>query len=226
MGFGQVLRPEPVATFALGEALEGNTSDAATSGIQARYGATVSHMKRTQELAGRVAVGLGLSADEIRVVRYAAVVHDVGKLGVPDSILDKPGKLSKLEWVIVRRHAEMGAEMLSWIAGFERVCAVVAAHHERLDGRGYPAGLVGPDIPIEARLISVVDAYDAMTSDRPYRRALSHGRAMEQLDSGAGSQFDSAVVAATKAMLCGNGRGYAAVAGSHPRRRGHAGRQP
>ena len=186
--------------------------------IEARYRAMVRHMEGTRELAEMVAVWLGLGPDEIRVVRYAAVLHDIGKSRVPGSILDKPVGLSEPEWSIVRRHPEMGAKLLSGIAGFERVCAAVAAHHERFDGQGYPAGLVGPDIPIEARLISVADAYDAMTNDRPYRRALSYVRAMEQLDWGAGSQFDPAVVAATIAVLCGNGGGYAAVAGSHPRR--------
>jgi putative nucleotidyltransferase with HDIG domain len=190
------------------------TTMGATS--EAWYGAMARHMERTQELAEMVAVWLGLAPNEIRVVRYAAVVHDIGKLRVPGSILDKPAGLSEPEWNIVRRHPEMGAKLLSGIAGFERVCAAVAAHHERFDGQGYPAGLVGLDIPIEARLISVADAYDAMTNDRPYRRALSHGRAMEQLDWGAGSQFDPAVVEATKALLCGNGGAMQQLLAAHP----------
>jgi putative nucleotidyltransferase with HDIG domain len=158
-------------------------------------------MKRTQELAGMAAVRLGLGPDETWAVRYAAILHDIGKVSIPRSILDKTGRLSEAEWKIVRRHPEIGAELLSEIAWCERVCAAVAAHHERFDGRGYPAGLVGPDIPIEARLISVADAYDAMTNDRPYRRALSRDRAIQQLDLEAGKQFDPVVVEATKAVL-------------------------
>lgn len=205
LGFERRLRPEPILTFALEGTLEGNIS-----AVEAGYGARASHVKRTQKLAARVAVELGLNPDEIRVVWYAAVLHDIGKLGIPDSILDKPGKLNKSDWEIVRRHPEMGAKMLAGIAEFERICAAVAAHHERFDGCGYPAGLVGPDIPIEARLISVADAYDAMTSDRPYRTTLGHLQAMEQLDAGAGSQFDPAVVEATKAVLHDNGGSHAA----------------
>lgn len=204
MGFKQILCPEPMLPIALEGTLEG-----IISAVEAGYGARASHMKRTQKLAGRVAVELGLSSDEIRVVWYAAILHDIGKWGIPDSILDKRGKLHESEWEIVRRHPEMGAELLVGIVGFERVRAAVAAHHERFDGCGYPAGLVGPDIPIEARLISVADAYDAMTSDRPYRTTLGHLQAMEQLDAGAGSQFDPAVVEATKSVLRDNGGNHA-----------------
>jgi putative nucleotidyltransferase with HDIG domain len=192
--------PEPVL------ALEGETFDDATiSAMESRYGTTRSHMKRTQELAGSVAVRLGLGSDETWAVRYAAVLHDIGKVGIPRSILDKTGRLSEAEWKLVRRHPEIGAKLLSEVAWCERVCAAVAAHHEHFDGQGYPAGLAGPDIPIEARLISVADAYDAMTNDRPYRRALSHERAIEQLDLEAGSQFDPVVVEATKAVLYESG---------------------
>jgi putative nucleotidyltransferase with HDIG domain len=203
--------------FALEWTLEGNIFAA-----EVRYRARASHAMRTQKLAGRVAVELGLSPDEIRVVRYAAILHDIGKWAIPDSILDKPGKLNESEWEIVRRHPELGAQVLVGIAGFERVRAAVAAHHERFDGRGYPAGLAGRVIPLEARLISVADAYDAMTSDRPYRKALSHVRAMEQLDTRAGSQFDPAVVAATKAVLYdggGNGAARGQEAGSRSPRK-------
>jgi putative nucleotidyltransferase with HDIG domain len=206
LGFERRLCAAPVGAFAVEE-----TPSCNISAIEVVYGPRSSHSKRTQKLAARVAVELGLKPDEMRVVWYAAVLHDIGKLGIPDSILDKPGKLTWTEWEIVRRHPERGARMLVGIVGFERVRAAVAAHHERFDGRGYPAGLVGRDIPIEARLISVADAYDAMTGDRPYRKALSHVRAVEQLDAGAGSQFDPAVVEATKAVLRDDGWSRAAT---------------
>jgi putative nucleotidyltransferase with HDIG domain len=200
LGFERILRPEHMLTFALKWTLGGNIS-----AVEAMYGARASHAKRTQKLAGRVAVELGLSPDEISVVRYAAVLHDIGKWAIPDAILEQPGKLNESEWEIIRRHPETGAQVLAGVAGFERVRAAVAAHHERFDGRGYPAGLAGRGILVEARLISVADAYDAMTSDRPYRKALSHVQAMEQLDTGAGGQFDPAVVAAAKAVLYDDG---------------------
>ena len=162
---------------------------------------TIRHMERVEGLVGRTAVRLGLGSNEIEAVRRAAVLHDIGKSGIPRSILDKPGKLSEPEWEMVRRHPELGAKLLSGVFESERIRAAVAAHHERFDGRGYPAGLVGPDIPLEAHLIYILDAYDAMTHDRPYRQALSHERAIEQLDRGVGSQFDPAVVEAVKAVL-------------------------
>jgi putative nucleotidyltransferase with HDIG domain len=190
--------------------------------IEAQYESMVRHMERTRDLAEMVAVWLGLGPDRIQVVRYAAVLHDIGKSRIPYSILDKPGGLIEFEWIIVRRHPEMGAKILSRIVGFERVCAAVAAHHERFDGQGYPAGLVGLDIPLEARLISVADAYDAMTNERPYRRALSHDRAMEQLDRGAGRQFDPMVVEATKALLGGTGVTAQQWHAAHPQRAWHA----
>jgi HD-GYP domain-containing protein (c-di-GMP phosphodiesterase class II) len=162
---------------------------------------------------------LGMSPDETRVAGYAALLHDIGKWGIPVSILDKPSKLNESEWENVRRHPEIGAKMLAGIEGLEQLRTAVAAHHERLDGRGYPAGMGGRDIPLEARLISVVDALDAMTSDRPYKKALGHLQAVEQLDAGAGSQFDPAVVEATKAVLYDDGWSHAAreqASGSPP----------
>jgi putative nucleotidyltransferase with HDIG domain len=163
--------------------------------------ASKGHVERTRALVGEVAVRLELGAEETWTARQAAVLHDIGKIHIPSSILCKPGKLSEHEWEIMRRHPEIGAEMLSGISGLERVRAAVLAHHERFDGRGYPAGLAGDEIPAEARLISVVDAYDAMTNDRPYRKALSHEEAITELEAGAGSQFDPFVVEAVKAVL-------------------------
>jgi putative nucleotidyltransferase with HDIG domain len=162
---------------------------------------TGDHMRRVERLTGRAAAWLGLGPDEIREIRCAAVLHDLGRAVLPPSILNKPGKLSESEWKIVRRHPEIGAELLSEISGPERVREVIAAHHERPDGGGYPAGLAGPDIPIEARLIAVADAYDAMTNDRPYRAALSHDRAIEQLNLGSGNQFDPMAIEAVEAAL-------------------------
>lgn len=162
---------------------------------------TGDHMRRVQELAGRSAAWLGLHPETVQVTRYAALLHDLGKVFVPPSILNKPGKLSEGEWAIVRQHPEIGAELLSEFSGYERVQEVIATYHERPDGSGYPMGLAGSHIPIEACLIAVADAYDAMTTDHPYRKALSHDKAIEQLNLGAGSQFDPNAVEAVEATL-------------------------
>jgi putative nucleotidyltransferase with HDIG domain len=169
--------------------------------LESRDGTTGEHIGRVELLAERVAVGLGLDPDDVQAVRYAAILHDIGKIGVPDDILSKPGKLTEPEWEVMKRHPAIGAGILAKITGFERVSEAVLTHHERFDGRGYPSNLAGADIPVESRIVSVVDAYDAMTSDRPYRRAVGHEEAMKRLDSGAGTQFDPEVVEAAKVAL-------------------------
>ena len=162
---------------------------------------TGAHIERTQLLAERVAMGLRLSPDTVRTTRYTAILHDVGKIGIPDSILNKPGDLNEGEWAAMARHPAIGANILSKIAGFGQVSEAVLAHHERFDGRGYPLGIAGKNIPIEARIVCVVDAYDAMTHDRPYQKAISHEEAVEQLDLLSGTQFDPEVVEVMKTML-------------------------
>ena len=114
--------------------------------LESRDGAIGEHIKRTQVLAGRVARRLGLGAEEACVARYAAVLHDVGKIGVPDAILNKPGKLTDKEWDVMRRHPKVGADIVGKISGFEPVAEVVLAHHERHDGLGYPEGLAAEEI--------------------------------------------------------------------------------
>ena len=161
--------------------------------------ATGEHAERTCALAAKAAAGLGLK--DISRVCHVAVLHDVGKLGIPRSILQKPGRLSNTEWRVVRRHPALGADLLRSLPGFGPVRAAILAHHERFDGRGYPSGLAGTEIPVEARLICVVDAYDAMTSERPYQSALSHAEAIERLKLGAGTQFDPAMVEAFEDVL-------------------------
>jgi putative nucleotidyltransferase with HDIG domain len=165
--------------------------------------ATGEHAKRVQTLANVVARKLRSSPEEARAVSYATLLHDIGKIGIPVSILNKPTKLDEQEWAIMRRHPEIGADMIRRIAGFDVAAKTVLAHHERHDGSGYPAGLAGREIPVGARLISVVDAYDSMANDRPYRKALTHEQAMAELEAGAGSQFDPKVVEATLEVLAG-----------------------
>ena len=199
-------RPVSLASPAAGSLLR-----ALTSALHAHDRATGEHAGRTRTLAVRAAVELGLK--DVSRVCHAAVLHDVGKLCVPRSILQKSGRLSETEWRIVCRHPMVGADLLRGVAGFGPVRTAILAHHERFDGRGYPSGLAGTEIPVEARLICVADAYDAMTSERPYRSALSHAEAVERLKLGAGTQFDPTMIEALEAAL---GRAPSCVRSSRP----------
>ncbi|MGI9050673.1 MAG: HD-GYP domain-containing protein, partial [Rubrobacteraceae bacterium] len=142
--------------------LERTTLDAISAlaaALESRDGTTGEHIFRAQTLTKEVAETLGLDPDTIQTTEYAAILHDVGKIGIPDAILNKPGKLDEHEWATMRLHPQMGVNILSKISGFERVSEVVLNHHERYDGQGYPLGTSGRRIPVEARIISVVDAY-------------------------------------------------------------------
>jgi HD-GYP domain-containing protein (c-di-GMP phosphodiesterase class II) len=147
--------------------------------------------------AGRIADAMGLAQSAIAIVRYASLIHDVGKVHVPDAILNYPGKLDDESMELVRSHALRGEEILKRFPGrkMHEVAMLVGAHHERFDGTGYPRGLSGESIPLGARIIAVSDAFDAMTAGRCYRRAWSFGRAIEELIGCAGTQFDPNVVA-------------------------------
>ena len=157
---------------------------------------TEGHCHRLERLAVATGERLNLRAEQLVTLSYAAYLHDVGKVKVPDEILNKPGPLSDEEWVEMRRHPDYGAEMLEDKEFLRDAARILRAHHERYDGSGYPRGLCGDDIPIEARIIAVVDAYDAMVSDRPYRKALSKETALGELQKNLGSQFDPQVVRA------------------------------
>ena len=157
---------------------------------------TEGHCHRLERLAIATGEKLHLDGDQLITLSYAAYLHDVGKVKVPDRILNKPGPLTDEEWGEMRKHPEYGAQMLEGKEFLRDAANVIYAHHERYDGSGYPRGLAGDDIPIEARIIAVVDAYDAMVSDRPYRKALSKKTAIEELEKNSGSQFDPQVVSA------------------------------
>jgi diguanylate cyclase (GGDEF)-like protein len=156
---------------------------------------TSAHSQTVGGLCADIAGGLGFAVDRVERVRLAGVLHDVGKLGVPDEILRKPAKLTDAEFAEMRKHSELGARMVA-AAGMDDVSQWVLAHHERPDGRGYPFGLSGDAIPVEARILAVADAYEAMTADRPYRDAPGHDFAVGELRRCSGTQFDPAVVEA------------------------------
>jgi putative nucleotidyltransferase with HDIG domain len=153
------------------------------------------------DLACAVGRRLDVGEDMLRDLSIAGKLHDLGKIGVPDRILSKPGRLDPDERAIMERHSVWGAETLARIPGFDAIAEIVRSHHERWDGAGYPAGLAGEAIPLPARVIGACEAYRAMTSDRPYRGALAPARAVELLEQGAGSHFDPDVVESLVGVL-------------------------
>jgi diguanylate cyclase (GGDEF)-like protein/putative nucleotidyltransferase with HDIG domain len=168
--------------------------------IDIRDEGTAAHSETVGRYAGAIARELGLGADVVERVRFGGIVHDVGKIGIPDSVLRKPGWLTEDDWREMRRHPEIGARILRG-ANLDDIADWVLSHHERPDGEGYPHGLSGNDIPLEARVLAVADAYEAMTSDRVYRPALRAESAREELLRCAGTQFDGRVVAAFLTVL-------------------------
>jgi len=170
------------------------TALALTEAIESRDPYTGDHCRRLAEYAGVLAGKLALPAKEIEVVRLGAALHDMGKIVVPDSILKKPGKLTPEEYTIIKQHCYSGGQICKRVGFLMNAYPVVYHHHERWDGKGYPDGLAGEKIPLGARIVSVVDAYDAMTSDRPYRNAMYLEEATAILQDGAGRQWDPRVV--------------------------------
>lgn len=153
------------------------------------------HSTRLAEWALRVADRLGMEERRRRDLEVAALLHDIGKIGVPDDILNKQGPLTAEERAIINKHPEYGWAILRNFPGLERASLFVLHHHENYDGTGYPAGLQAAEIPLGARIVSVVDAFDAMTSSRPYRAGLPMGEALRRLSAAAGTQFDPEVLA-------------------------------
>ncbi len=160
----------------------------------AKDNCTGEHSKNVAGLSESVALRCGLTEIEAMSIKLGALLHDVGKIGVPEEILRKPAGLTPEEMAVMRRHVHYGEQALAGVPHMESVRAMVLHHHEWWDGTGYPAGLCGEEIPLGARIIAVADAYDAMTSDRAYRRRLSQSVAVERLLEGAGTQFDPALV--------------------------------
>jgi putative two-component system response regulator len=155
---------------------------------------TEGHSRRVTELSIRLAQAMGMSEEEIVHMRHGALLHDMGKIGIPDSILHKPDDLTEQEWAIMRQHPRLAFEMLNSIEYLREALDIPYFHHEKWDGTGYPQGLKGEQIPIAARLFTVADVWDALTSDRPYRPAWSQDDAMEYIREQSGKHFDPHVV--------------------------------
>jgi HD-GYP domain-containing protein (c-di-GMP phosphodiesterase class II) len=170
--------------------------------VEADDGYTGEHSRDVVELTLSVVEELGLSERDRRDAEFAALLHDVGKLRIPNEIINKPGKLTPEEWEVVKRHTIEGERLLHRVGGLlGQIGRIVRSSHERFDGTGYPDGLAGEEIPLVARVVACCDAYDAMTTDRAYRKALSQDEALAELRRGAGSQFDPVVVDALIAAV-------------------------
>ena len=162
---------------------------------------TYGHSQRVAEYANRLATRMRLAPSQVELITEAARLHDIGKISTPDEVLQKPGALAPEEWDVMHRHSEAGYELLRQLSDFWEGAELVRAHHERPDGSGYPRGAHGLELPIEASIISVCDAYDAMTSDRVYRKALPWPRVRAELVAGRGTQWHAQVADALLAML-------------------------
>src|SRR5579863_7289080 len=152
------------------------------------------HSTRLAEWALHVAGELGLDQESLADIEVAALLHDIGKVGIPDAVLNKPSRLTPEEYELMKKHPEYGWIVLRQVPGFERVSLLILHHHERFDGKGYPGGLKGEEIPIGSRIVAVIDAFDAMVSSRPYRQGLPFAEAEKRLIESSGTQFDPAVV--------------------------------
>jgi len=169
--------------------------------VDARDPHTYGHSKRVATISEMIGKEIGLSIRELADLRAAALLHDIGKVGVPDSILTKPEKPEEHEWQIIKKHPVEGAKIVGYVKELERLVPLIRHHHEWYDGSGYPSGLKGEDIPLGARIISVADAYDTMTTSRPYRDMVSQDEACEELSRCCGTQFDHQLVDAFQRAL-------------------------
>jgi putative nucleotidyltransferase with HDIG domain len=175
--------------------------------LEAKDSYTAAHAREVADLAVRVGRAVGMEPDDLRTLSYAALLHDIGKIAIRTEILHKPGPLDPDEYEEMKAHTVVGAQMLERIPYFAGVHPLVRSSHERWDGAGYPEGLGGEEIPLGARVIAACDAYHAMTSDRPYRRAMDEASAVAELRDGSGSQFDPEVIDALLGLLAEEGDG-------------------
>jgi HD-GYP domain-containing protein (c-di-GMP phosphodiesterase class II) len=191
--FAHIVRGYPEALSMLVKAVE--VKDAYTHG----------HSLRTAELAVELGLQMSLPPDRLRVIARGAYLHDLGKIAIPDHILNKPGALTEEERKIVEMHPQHGFELASTAPSLHEVLPVILHHHERIDGNGYPSGLAGSAVPLEARVVAVADVWDALTSDRAYRPGWEHSQALAHIEAGRGTHFDPHVVDALVRVLLNRG---------------------
>ena len=177
------------------------TIQAIAAAVDAKSLFSREHSSRVTQLCLDIGSEMGLSKDDLDVLEFAATVHDIGKIGTPESLLSKMGRLTDEDWSSIRDHPRVGATFLASIDELREVASIIRHHHERMDGYGYPDNLRGEAIPLLSRILAVADAFEAMTADRPYRRAMSPSNALEELRANAGEQFDPEVVKAAAAVI-------------------------
>jgi len=173
--------------------------------LEAKDPYTRGHSERVGAWSGRLATALSLPPDEVETITQAGLLHDIGKIGVPEVVLRKRSGLAPDEWALMRQHPVIGAQIVAPFEFFEGGALVIRHHHERWDGTGYPDGLIAAAIPLGARVVAVADVFDALTSDRPYRAALSRDAALAYLAAEAGHTLDDAVVAALLGLVRADG---------------------
>ena len=169
--------------------------------LDARDPYTAGHSDRVSDYSVAIAAALALPPGEIETIRIGARLHDIGKIGIPDAVLQKSGYLTPEEYALVKLHPQIGKRILERVGRFDKYLPIVELHHEDHDGRGYPYGLKGHEVPLAVRIVHVADVYDALTTDRAYRAAMSHARAVEILEQCSGSSFDPEVVRAFLTIL-------------------------
>jgi putative nucleotidyltransferase with HDIG domain len=162
--------------------------------VELRERKTGEHTRRVAEMTVRLAEKMGFDEEQMPHVRRGALLHDIGKIGIPDAILLKPGKLTDEEWKTMRKHPQYAYEMLWQIEFLRPAIGIPYCHHEKWNGTGYPRGLKGEEIPLEARIFAVVDVWDALTSDRPYRKAVPQEKVIEIIQNESGAHFDPQIV--------------------------------
>jgi putative nucleotidyltransferase with HDIG domain len=162
--------------------------------LETRDDHTAGHCNRMTALAERTAAACHCTDDEVQLIRWAGMLHDIGKVGIPDDILRRPGPLNNSEWALIQRHPDVGADIVLMVSNLSQVADLIRSHHERFDGKGYPRGLRGSQIPLGGRILAIADAYTAMTDGRVYRPPVSHADAISELKHCAGTHFDPRII--------------------------------
>ncbi len=188
-------------SFEMLQKATGDIIQAMSSTSEMRDPYTAGHQRRVKELAVAIGEKMNISKEQLEGVKFAGIIHDIGKIAVPSDILSKPGRISKMEFEVIKSHSQVGYELLNKIEFPWPISKIVHQHHEHLDGSGYPNGLSGDDILMEARILAVADVVEAMTSHRPYRAALGINTALEEIDKHKHDQFDPTVVDACMSLF-------------------------